>query len=266
MQITEPASPDSIDLIHKDLEALWNRQTRPPRLAPMFYEEPRTDGLISVGVNPAFSADRAKGWNHIKGDELLRSIYDSPSIYYAWTPASRSSFSMALSLKAEKLARDKHKFYKPVRAMHAAAADFEPMDWQHLDLFFVRATEQNSLKTVVVEKLPRNVDAQLKLSNFGAEQFVLFERLLELHRPRMVVVLNALASRIYRQRRSHRISYDNKLGCYMDFISGRSVPVFFCGHLAYLDTFSRERLHWHIRHVLDHQKIFQSQPTPLAAV
>ncbi|WP_119153640.1 hypothetical protein [Caldimonas tepidiphila] len=106
----------------------------------------------------------------------------------------------------------------------------------------------------VCYRQPRGVSVErsIRLTNFGARQLALFFEYLELARPRLVVVLNAIASRIYEQVRgaAGTLRFDEQLGCHFDTVREREVPVFFCGFPSYTDTFTTRRLAWHIGHVL----------------
>lgn len=92
---------------------------------------------------------------------------------------------------------------------------------------------------------------KLELTEFGNEQFKRFEQMLALAKPKAVVVINALASRLYKKRRP--LQFDSARGHYLDNIGERGVPVFLSGMLTggrALDVFSRERLYWHIAQAL----------------
>ncbi|CAN7773373.1 hypothetical protein LJR290_007649 [Variovorax sp. LjRoot290] len=88
------------------------------------------------------------------------------------------------------------------------------------------------------------------MTHFGEAQFKLFEQLLVAARPRILVIVNALASRLYLQVRSATVRANEDLGCHIDVIADRKVPVLFSGFPTYMDHFTRARLEWHMRHVL----------------
>lgn len=116
--------------------------------------------------------------------------------------------------------------------------------WNHIDLFYLRETSQ--------EKLRRSIFLKTRVLNkFGRDQMDITRNILERITPKAIVVVNALASNIFKEE--YKLKFDQYHGCYFTRISGRNVPTFLSSMLSgqrALDIFSRERLGWHIRKVL----------------
>jgi hypothetical protein len=245
-------SSDSVERVNKDTIALWRNQAPAPALWPMLYEQPERGGFLSVGLNPSFSGDASAGWSFIKGQDDLRDVWARPREYYTWSPSQAELFDIDKALRVERHAREKHSFFSSLRQLHGRLSAKRPMPWHHLDIFAVRELDHRKLDDELVVRQPRNVEEPLRLTPFAQAQFALFERLLELSEPRLVIIFNSLASRIYRQVRSNKgLTPVPALGYCVDTVAGREVPVFFSAFPRYLDEFSRERLKWHVEHVLD---------------
>lgn len=198
--------------------------------APMQYEMPHQNGLLFVGLNPSFSD---KGW-----DRLMPYIgidgFD-PKRFFGWPRPD--NFSMEVAYKVEQVARERYQFFAPHRALARAVR----MPWDHIDLFAYRMTSQKDAMYLFVEK----GDA-VKPTPFGQRQLALFEQMLAAARPRAVIVVNSLASKIYQHLRQP--GFDSKKGCYQDEIEGHAFPVFYSGMITggAMDVHSRERLFWQI--------------------
>ena len=117
-------------------------------------------------------------------------------------------------------------------------------------MFAIRETNQ---KTSAASLYKKQSDKSIKLSEFGEAQFRIFEELLELAEPNVVVIANAAASEIYQWIRRESLAFDNENGYHLDRIGQREVPVFFTSMLTgqrALDLGSRRRLFWHLARAL----------------
>ena len=239
----------AVNAVNDSLIALWGFQSPPPDLWPLLYEDVTSNGLVSVGLNPSFSDDKSKGWSHIKDVERLQDVWHSPRAHFKWNPQDRSSFCKEKTNLVERYARERHPFFAPIRKLHQTVTRNRSMEWQHIDMFFLRETDHHRLQGTVFDRYPKE-EQPLKLTTFGAAQFCCFEQLLEASEPLVIVIFNALASRLYKQTRHATLRSDTARGCMVDRIAGGEVPVLFSGFPTYMDHFSRERLEWHIGHVL----------------
>ena len=90
------------------------------------------------------------------------------------------------------------------------------------------------------------------LNEFGSKQIDLSKRLIEMSKPRLIVVANALASRIIKEQFS--AEFDDEKGCHYVELNGVDVPVFLCSMLTgqrAMDNFSYARLKWHIKKTIN---------------
>ena len=227
----------TVDDINDDLNKLWTDTF--PRgtivYAPMQYRKPPEGMLLFVGMNPSFSVN---GWSDILRHSTRPNT--DPHLFFQWP--SSPDFNIEFAHELEAVARTHYQFFAPHRDLSKSLE----VKWDHFDLFAYRETSQAIVRELVL--LPGN---DIELTEFGVAQFKLFEELLVLANPSAVVVVNALAARIYLKQRSPK--FDSLTGYYRDSIAdGVSFPVFFSGMLTgarALDRFSRERLFWQIRSV-----------------
>lgn len=113
------------------------------------------------------------------------------------------------------------------------------MDWEHVDLFFYRETNQNKCKDLVYP--------ESRLSDFGKAQIEIAKALVEDLSPQIIVVANAMASEIFEQE--FDAQYDNRLGHHFTELSSRNVPVFLGSMLTgqrAMDRYSFQRLQWQV--------------------
>lgn len=113
--------------------------------------------------------------------------------------------------------------------------------YAHHDLLFVRHTNQMEVKKAFGNR---------EYKEFFASQLDLSKRIIEQSKPSVIVVINAEASRVFKdifKMTSQQINPDT--GAYYVNLNGIDVPVLFSGMLTgqrALDLGSRERLEWHI--------------------
>ncbi len=128
-------------------------------------------------------------------------------------------------------------------------ADAAGMTWTHLDLLYVRETNQQNLRDLCEDAVGRQ---------FAGKQFAISKEIIEQARPRILVVNNAYACRWLTDKNfnpaAFDVRWDEEIGTYR--IAGHSLlegtPVFFSSMLTgqrALDSGSFERLNWHIRFV-----------------
>ncbi len=228
----------SITEINSDLASLWRETfgSDSQAYAPLPYTVPTRDAIVFIGMNPSFSS---RGWKSLL-QRVARPDID-PKSFFKWP--SPEDFDEQLAHKLEALAREHYPFFAPHKALAAALK----LKWEHIDLFAYRETDQSKAKSLVVAN-----ESEVRLTKFGEDQFKLFEEVLALAQPRAVVVVNALASQIYRARRKPQ--FDSSAGHYIDqALTERPVPVFFSGMLTgarALDRFSKDRLFWQVANAL----------------
>jgi hypothetical protein len=132
-------------------------------------------------------------------------------------------------------------YFNPLKVI----ADELRLPWAHLDIFMLRETSQEKAKPKVYESMTK------RLTRFGQKQFDLFTEALQISTPKVIVVINALASEIIETQL--RLKYDSTDGCYYDPDNKIKAPFFLGSMLSgqrVLDIYNRKRLVWHIRQKL----------------
>ncbi|MEZ5987452.1 MAG: hypothetical protein R3B94_16030 [Hyphomonas sp.] len=219
-----------ITQINEELDYVWSKlaPNEPNILVPKYFEPLNKNTIAFVGFNPSFVEDRTKEFFRTKGFEL-----NSIREHYLW--ANRDEFQRAVDDEFSAHSRNEYAFF----AQHRELASYLGYtNWDHIDLFQFRETSQEH----GLELLARN-------GQFRSEQLEMFERVLEIASPKLIVVANAKASEILKDRWQVG-TVDAASGCHLHTVSNRPVPVFFSGMLTgqrALDVHSRERLFWHVR-------------------
>ena len=135
-------------------------------------------------------------------------------------------------------------------------------DWTHLDLFFLRETNQKLIEELSYD----NVD-------FLQDQLDITFEIIDRATPRLIVVSNALASEFFGKLKQKHLphfskiwmgysldfnkDFDHEIGTYRIDIGGKKTPIIFSEMLSgqrALDIGSFERLKWQIKRILDFDK------------
>jgi hypothetical protein len=186
----------------------------------MVCPEPLTGGLAVIGCNPALPE----------------------SNYYAvplFQPEATDAHLPGL-IQLEIDARTSYRYYAPFHRL----ARHLGLPWEHIDLFFYRETNQTKLKALVT-------DRDGTLNEFGLRQVSLASRILTLTEPKIILVANAFAARVFKTH--FRLSAVDEDGLYWTPLGIRNVPTFLSstlGGIRPLDSHSLERLLWHMRKTL----------------
>jgi hypothetical protein len=226
---------DSIGRTNQAVMDLWQDtfSDDADELVPLIYPPIKRDVLLFVGMNPSFN--RAQFQNILK-DTSHAQI--NLAEFYHWR--NRARFDLNTAQAIEVIAKSKHRFFAQFKRM----AEYASTDWEHLDLFFYRHTNQNDFK--------HKVYTGNSLNEFGSSQLELSKELLIEARPQAIVVANASASDVFRAELGTR--FDDKQGYDTIHLNGHVVPVFLASMLTGrrpMDVYSRERLCWHVKIVLD---------------
>jgi hypothetical protein len=202
-------------------------------LVPLIYPPIKRNVLLFVGMNPSFNETR---FQNILKDTPHAQI--DLAEFYHWR--NRARFDLKTAQAIEVIAKSKHLFF----AQFKRIAEYASTDWEHLDLFFYRHTNQDHFE--------RMIYSGNRLNEFGSSQLELSKELLIEACPQVVVVANAAASDVFRDQLGTK--FDDKLGCDTIHMDGHVVPVFLASMLTgqrSMDVYSRERLCWHVKIVLD---------------
>lgn len=208
-------------------------------LMPMLIDNPNSNQVTFIGLNPSFSVDGFKTFLQKTDDYCDINVRE----FYAFPLTA--SFSKERSMEIEKLMKEKYPYFNPFGYLLKDTGE----KWEYLDLFYIRETSQEKLKQVIFSK-------DGKLSVFAQEQLKITKDILEEIQPKVIVIVNALASRIFKGeefKTPFAAQFNEQFGCYSTEIGGRTIPVFLSSMLSgqrALDIFSKERLRWHLQKVL----------------
>ncbi|MEM6899223.1 MAG: hypothetical protein AAF583_05575 [Pseudomonadota bacterium] len=179
-------------------------------------------------MNPSFNerqiATFLKSTNNTGDWKRADFNWDNPGLVDRELSFSEQSFSM----------QTYSRYYKPFRELieYIGEGSFD-----HLDLYRYRHSNQNEVRKLL-NKLPLFKERQEKM----------FLRALEARKPKLVLAANAKVSRCLRDLLE--LAWDDKEGHHrLSSNSNDDLPVFLSGQLSggATDSFSKQRLFWHIR-------------------
>lgn len=181
------------------LSRLWlihSKITTQIRL-PAYQSPLQQNAILFIGMNPSFS------WPHWRKFLNQNNIDSDPDEYFSWK--NLHGFDRSLALKEIKQSKNEHAYFKPMRDY---SVNFG-LPWDHADSFFIRETSQKRVEQYML----KNNDP-IRLSDFGASQYELAIELIIKSTPRIIVVVNALASKIWKTQFKLE-SIDQNIGTYV---------------------------------------------------
>jgi hypothetical protein len=210
--------------------------------------------ILFIGFNPSFVIKDIKKCSGRSEEEINR-IFKWPNEDQDKNSENAKSFYKECQFPAEE--KKRAQYFLPMFGL-AKELNKPEDDWAHIDLFFVRETKQKDITRVLLEK-DSNTNNKHVLTDFADAQMKLSCRLIEYCDPKVILVCNALASKIFKLQ-SHtfgmtiksdsfeRDGYD--ILCFNN--SKREIPVLFSGMLSggHLDIESRRRLRWSMARAL----------------
>ena len=122
---------------------------------------------------------------------------------------------------------------------------------EFVDMFLLRETSQENLEPYICEN--KKCNNSPRLNDFGKKQFDLLVKIIQTINPKIILVADALASKIFKNELSSSLKWEGKIGTYVLSMKNVNCPVFLSGMLSgqrALDLFSKERLIWHMKKVL----------------
>ena len=208
---------------------IWKEHKNAHPLVPHFYSKIKIDAeILFVGINPSH---RDEWLNQVinKNQKLFGNYTDNK--LFNWNNGIDIEIKIPLVAYVEEYARNNDKQY--FGAISKLANQIGVSNWEHLDLFLVRDKSQENLEKIIeLNKVTYDVNA------FGKAQIDLFVEVIDLIKPKKIVILNTLASSILMKKLSPNPIYKTNF-IYKDtkiFMSGMV-----SGQRA-LDKFSKLRL------------------------
>lgn len=216
---------------------LWNNQSY-SSLVPQLYPEDliqnTRDCILFVGLNPSFSE---QGYHRFLRDTPYEQYLAQLRSFYEM--ANYRPEKLAIYTDINKISKDRYAYFKPFREI----SELLGLSWEHIDLFVTMETQQSNVKTMYKRAFAkRNQNNDLRM--FFEEQLNIFTDLMGALSPKLIVVPNALASDIIKQR--FGLKFNERLGTYL---WDEKTPIFlgsqFTGGAS--DKYSLERLKWHLQ-------------------
>ncbi|PIQ91453.1 MAG: hypothetical protein COV70_03710 [Parcubacteria group bacterium CG11_big_fil_rev_8_21_14_0_20_39_22] len=208
---------------------------------PLFFGELKKECLLFVSLNPSFSDG---GFKTILRDTKYEGMNHGD--FFSWKP-DRKDFEEYIEICIDIDTNHARKKYPKFFGKMDNFAKCIGMDYEHIDLFFHRETEQKSFKK---EILNGN-----ELNEFGRCQMEIAWDAITCSDPKVVVVANAFGSDLIKKEWHDRLTdFDDKIGTYWIELNDKKISIFFSSMLTgqrALDKGSLERLKWHVKNVLD---------------
>lgn len=235
-----------LDSLNRELQEIWDNFLSHDKseLHPVYFRAVSPSPITFVGMNPSFNE---KGLIKTIEQTKFKNLHVGEYFKLA-----NGKFDIDISSQIDELSEEKYStFFKQHREL-AKHLQLNESDWNHIDLFQYRQTNQK-------EFLGKVLNRDETLNEFGKAQFNVFVKALKLTEPKLIVLANAKVGRIFKSILDPYFSKD--IGTYKVKVSGTALPVFLSGMLTggrALDVFSRERLFWHIEQVFKEQQSFIS--------
>jgi hypothetical protein len=235
----------SAELNHR-LAQIWQRH-RSDKRQPLVYREMDKSCLMFVGLNPSYIVS-GQSLKVVSGG--VDSTIDCDD-HYHWKGIQAFEDFLGRELpNIPTRVTESAPYFKPIRSISARCG----IEWEHIDLFAVRETNQNEAKRII--GISGSTEKDIVLSDFARDQMeVMFRFIHDLH-PKGIVVINALGSSIFQwwcRQVNISLEFADERGFHQIKQGNSLVPVFFSGMLTgqrALDRHSFERLKWHISRAL----------------
>jgi len=223
----------------------------PVILAPLLYPDLIKRSVLFVGMNPSFDTRYLAKAEGVSENELWK-LYNIKNAKYSakWIEsvekATHSEKTHPYFGKFEKVTEYLNKYFPEDR-----------FDWEHIDLLTFRNTQQNeSLKRLGLDRTdnPAKI-SDIEMRKFIIDQLNVAKELLENIEPRIIIVVNAKASRIYKS--FFVTNWCEKYGCYFTDIKERKVQTHLTGMLTQqraLDKESFRSLKWNIKYTYENNE------------
>ncbi len=233
--------------INEKIVKIWNDFSKIHNgRAPLFYGDFSEKEFLSIGLNPSFSKERFLN-NAIK--EVTGDSIDAEE-FFKWDDVKKHLDEfIKKSLEIDNMARNSYPFHLALIEI-AEQIGFKG-NYEFVDMFLLRETSQGNLEPCICEN--KRCNNSPKLNDFGKKQFDLLVEIIQTINPKIILVANALASKIFKNELSSSLEWEEEIGTYVLTVNNVNCPVFLSGMISgqrALDIFSKERLIWHMKKVL----------------
>lgn len=215
---------------------------------------------MKFSVEKEFGSEIRKIWNEDKFDSIefknrgfaVQNDIEQNSLMFIGINPSYNG--VPGNLFYENSHGETHKYFKKFIEISSEVG----LKWSHLDLLFVRETDQKKIKQCGTNELGHLFfDKQLKIS----------KKIIEVTKPKIIVVNNTYARDLMNSESfttpKYNFKFDDNIGTerIVNNENLEGVPVFFTSMLTgqrALDLGSYKRLIWHIKYVIKNDLMFDS--------
>ncbi len=242
--------------INKKIIEIWKEKYGGKARLPHLYSPFNVDGMLFIGLNPSelnFSKIKKPLETSNKFKDHAATILKELEHYRAPDYELKDLTDEAILKISEmtRIIKDVHPYFAKCREI----SEENNINWEHIDLFFEKETKQENIKNNYIEK--KDIGSKnIKLDPFAEKQLEISMLAIEAIEPKIIVVINALASKILKQQyedKNQLSKFDEVKGFCTVKLNNKDMPIFFSGMLTgqrALDIGSYERLKWHIRSAL----------------
>ena len=201
---------------------------------PYFFTEEFQDppDILFIGCNPSIT-DKTIGDNSFS-DYYFENFKNEEKI----TDTKNKTF-YKIQEQDKKLASELMYFKKIKEVSDYVSPN---CNWQHIDLLYIRCTKQKNVEQLIHDE---------NLKKFISEQQKITMEVIKKIKPKIIVVINALASKLFKEINNDYIKFNEKSGYYdFNYEEEFSCSCFFSSMLSgqrALDNESLLRLKWHIK-------------------
>ena len=202
-------------------------------LAPLFYPNIQEikNTILFIGLNPSYNeslvdklagnqnlTELLKNWHDLNQDEIEAII----------------EFDTSVKELDEKGEKTKHPYFQKfkyiVDLINESGNSGKLFKWEHIDLFFYRMTSQSKFKQLIfIDK------RETELNTFAKKQIILSKKLIEFMQPKLIVVANAFASTLFKDKiYKGEMQFEKEKGYYLLELDPNKpkTPVFFTSMLT----------------------------------
>jgi len=242
---------EEIKKINERIIKLWEKYPeKSGKHSPLLYPLLKKGKILFIGMNPSLTIT---SFNRVKRDGGFKDT-EFPDFF----KKENLQKNKDKLIEFEKLAKEKCSFFDKFREIDK--------DFEHIDLFLYRLTQQADFKKEI--GLDKNKNGEIiktpNFGDFGKEQLNLASDLIQLIKPKLVVVANAFASDIINDNKykeifkvSNNQELFDKKGYDTIKINGLDVPIIFTSMLTKqraLDNHTFRRLKWQIKKITESLK------------
>lgn len=215
--------------------------------SPLLYPGFEPSKTLFIGLNPSLSEKAFK--TIFKGTK-----YEGKFNFKEFFEKKNINKYLDVYIEGEKLAKEKYSYFNKFKSI-------DP-DFQHIDLFLYRLTSQKEFKDRIGLCKKGNQIISDNFGDFGLKQLELASEIIQLIKPRVIVVANAFASDIichYSKLFKIKINEKefNEKGYDVLVVGDKEIPIFFSSMLTQqraLDNHTFRRLKREVKIFLEGNK------------